>query len=586
MADFSTQLSETGGVGISTTPPAQDQSSKLFAEGVKVATDLFEKKVEVELEAKQKEVSSALLSQFTQRQLKIADMVGRGTLSAQQARMKWRSNVARAIQTSPELATDILDVHSKLTKTSGLGKTAADQAAEIDTRINAARTRGWTHEFATQEDQYGAMLAMEQFDNQNEMLKRQQQETALLNSQLETRSKTIGIQKGELELNRSLQKHQAEMGLATQAKAYYPKFKSQLGRVIEQVKSGQMTKEQGLLEMQGYRQELQSVVSATSLQAGRDVLTSMMTPLETMYQDAVKVVDGKLSADLYTNQLNQTIASLQLQQMGASKKFAHQVAMSRLFAGTNTMLALEMTLTSRDVLERVLEPDANVPSLFTEEARSITKFVKDSPDSSKLDDMDLQRKTTAVNKILQSFAKYGPVEDKLADAAHMLDYFASPSFQKESVENGIVTKENADNAKRVMDIMYEEKVLPLIQQEFSRDGFTFEIKPGDKAPEGANVRTERGYLTYKQVADKPVLAAVTPAFDGTGVRFVAREDLTGREAEAAQAKALQLNKKVAPKVNKFLHAGAHLSGSTDYRDFYEKSFNSLFSPDPSSVIRD
>jgi hypothetical protein len=65
---------------------------------------------------------------------------------------------------------------------------------------------------------------------------------------------------------------------------------------------------------------------------------------------------------------------------------------------------------------------------------------------------------------------------------------------------------------------------------------------------------------------------IKPVFTGSGITFMPRD---GSDAKT-KMKAQELNKKVAPVVNRFIRMGAHLQGNQNYKQVYESQYAAIF----------
>ncbi|MNL60002.1 hypothetical protein D3C87_1837770 [compost metagenome] len=82
----------------------------------------------------------------------------------------------------------------------------------------------------------------------------------------------------------------------------------------------------------------------------------------------------------------------------------------------------------------------------------------------------------------------------------------------------------------------------------------------------------RGLTPSNITPGAPATAVIKPYFSGGGVLF--RADPTA--STAVKNKVNDLNKSVAPIVNKLIRMDAHLGGDTNYKSSYDRNFKTIF----------
>jgi len=594
MADFSPTIdTPQGGGGRVAASPSADTTPLAVAQALGGVANIFMQQQALDAKATQqaavtfqeKQATDALAG-FQIGQIKLLDLMDRQLIPKSEGRLLLRSNTLQAIQDNPGLAGDFTKIQKDLTTTVGLGAIPSAALQAVAKQENEAFAKGWWKEGDSPEAKEEAMGKYRTFEHQLQLLDHQGKELAIENAKLSKRSATIGIDRAEINLKVEQHRQFSINALNTVSDAYYPKYRKDVEGIIAAVKAGEMDQQAGILALQGEFATIRQVAGGLGRGAGEDHLSNTLDPMKQLMDDAILVVNGKMELGIFQNSVELNQVRLQLQALKSSPEFAAYMAVGNLSRHIPINLLPNFTTTTQNMMIRMTDPNGSNSNILDSSKKSDTKAYYDTLKSMMKDvgtykpesKTELESNT---DNVLESITQFAASTRSAEDFAPTLQFLASPEYGKYSLENGIPV-EKARAAKITIQKVYEDSVLPAIQKEFSRAGVTFQLKIGEKAPEGAIAAPEsktQGALPSPSVT-QPSAALVEPVFLNGGVQFVPVEGLTGSQFQSAKSKAAGLNKSVIPVVNQFIRVGAHLEGRTDYQQVFEEQFNNIFSPSP------
>ena len=589
MADFSTGLSEVQGAGVSAPPAEIDPTAVGVVKGLEAVTDIFLENKEKEVELTANKLKNTVISSFTNQQLKLADAVEAGQMSPVKARMLMRSSVQQAITAHPELASDILGIQSKLTSTPGLAKSAAEQAQDLDDMKEEATDAGWVLPSMTNSEKEIKTREYFAWKKTGEEIKREQELVALENAKLATQSARLGISKSELDLQKTIRVETSKGHIRKLADAYIPKFRMDTEKVLAAFRRGEMDQQEAITAIRGQFSSIESIVNSVGIDAGRDYITTVVSPMERIKNSTEELLSGKLDQDTYESQVKSLVAQAKLNVLKqADDEYLNWMAVSQLSPNVPAEFVVGFTKVTTDLMAKMSNPEGQNGNVFDQDGQGVRTYYNSlkgvMSKSDKLGDGVKDEVVTHLSNTLSSIPEYAGSVKSVKQLLPTLDYLSSPEVGKWMAEKGGVPKENVEAARNAMMSLYEGKVLPLIQKEFSRHSVSFDVRLGEEAPEGEDVKRKlgKGFLAPLNIT-QPASSLVEPVFTGTGMSFKPIEGLTDSQARVAKGRAQELNKNVTPVVNKFIRMAAHLDGSLDYRKAFEENFVNLFAPQPEAV---
>jgi hypothetical protein len=158
--------------------------------------------------------------------------------------------------------------------------------------------------------------------------------------------------------------------------------------------------------------------------------------------------------------------------------------------------------------------------------------------------------------------------DELGSWGQTMDLLTSPDFADWMIKNdGLLPAGAAEKLDQVYTVQYENKVIPIIQEEYNRKAIEI-LDPGKPRP-GAN-------LTSVPMI-KPVEEFIIPKIMPSGsVKFILRgENLAGANKRRAEDIVQELNHgngetpSVAGEINRLIKSRAHIEAHKNYKSVWE-----------------
>lgn len=586
MAEFNTGISETTGaqfrpesptVQPSAVGPTLDIVSKV---GNTIAGALLGQQQQSAEVARQTAINSNL-EMFSQAQLKLADAVDTGGMSSAEARMRQRKNYTAAIANNPGLIAQFTEIQKGLTTTAGLSKNVAEGTeAEQMSLANekAASAAGWIQPTASPAERSEATQKYLQYQRAQEDLKAQAAELSLQRGKIGLQADRIGLasagvqlQSAKIGLMQKQREEQSRTALGNIADGYSYKFASDLGAIQKQVADGTITQQQGIEQAGNLHATLMSVVNKVGGDAPSSNLQNTVAPMTERYNNTLKFLTGDIDKTVLENQ-NFVADAKQKMLIKADPATARVVAVSQLFPAAAVTLMPTINNAVVGIMGRNMDPVTKPadPHPDTPEGKadnqtylnllkvnmnavssSVTGVTKETP----------QEVDTHVSQVLKGINAYQLSVSDPKDYNQVVDWLASPEFGKYASGRGIPS-DTATQAKQVLQEQYENSVLPLIKTEYDNAINVKRIPVQD--PKTGMINAE------EKVTE--ATANIKPVFTGAGITFM---PIDGSDAKT-KMKAQDLNKKVAPVVNRLIRMGAHLQGNQNYKQVYESQYAAIF----------
>lgn len=587
MADFS--LAQIGGPSGSSVQPKQgvqepsavEAASSLFSGIVQSFANsqpsLSERRYEAEAERQQK--LSVAGSRFATQQLQIADAVDQGGLSSQEARMRMRANYASAISNNPELTDEITKIHKDLIGTKGLGAVAAE-GTQKEQAFNAAMTQatkdGWVTSDMSQEQAAEATANWQSFNLAQQQIDAAQNEIALQRANIGLRTDRIGEstaqisnQKARLELQQKKLEVKSRQALGSMGDAFLPKFRNDAQAVLSQVERGEIDQKEAIDRLDGQWSTVQSLVYSVGSEAGQSHISNLTTPMRTVYENTRKRILGEIDTEVYDAQVENATAQ-QAAMLSGDPKIVQAVAVSKLLPNAPSIQNLAIDSVVANMLEKNSREEGSSANLTDpEDDAQVTDYLNLVKSNLRgvnsggelIGGKEAEKEVqTNLNQILKGVSAYSAAVDSPEQFNKLVDFFASSDFGDYAAGGGgKINSQYASNAKEVLQQQYEQAVLPLIEQEWSNASVTTSTLP--TSPTLGTTATE-----------EEATSVIQPSWSGTGVSFVSQD----RSNTRVNAKVRDLNKRVAPVLNRLIRMGAHLQGTKNYKQVYEANYAGLF----------
>lgn len=562
-----------------------------------------------QVQAKSKE-QARVMNQFSQNLLRISDLDQQGAFKSGDAIRQYRLQFARTLANNPTMEKDLLETYKAIVGTPGLGENVAkdfqqgkdNQNALILQNIQDAQKAGWGNaqmpmdeQVAWSEKHQQFLFAQSQMEAANAVLEHKIKENNLVSSGLSITSARLGIATGGVNLQRArlaLAKDQSQQqflnGVKNLSDAYFPKYSNDLEQITSAVKNGQMNKEDAIRQVQTQFAQMQQQVSGIALAHDNPgSVEAFMKPFELMTQRSIDQLNGKTLNTVATNDIANIQALQQQQLLVNDPDFLKLSAVSKTIPAGMGALQTSLGNVAIDMLKKagVINGDGTAPpNPVSDGTKSGSSGVKQFFDVLKRamvvgqsdSDPQLHQEIDAhVANVLHGVGVYGGTAQSPADLNHVVKYLASPEFGAYVKSNpNAVAGPNAERAKDVYTQEYQQKILPLIQDQFTALGTwsNATVQTGTTMVRSNDPRVGN----FPQPVATPTAEVVHPVFNGTGVSFVADPKYTN--IPQVQQKVKELNSQVAPVMNTLIRANAHLAGSSNYKSAYEALMEQLAPP--------
>lgn len=539
-------------------------------------------------------MAAGFVENFSQQQLQISEAVDMGELSSQEARMRMRANYAQAISDNPMLMDELTTAQKNIIGTSGLGKVAAE-GTEEEQRWNrilqSATDDGWIRPGMSSQQADEMANAYLDFQLAGEQLSRAQAELTYETGQVGLTRARLGVQKDQQALTRGamgiesdrigLQRLKAsvegEKALATMAGSYFQKFNSDIQEISRQVESGEIDEvsAQRLLDQQ--YAVVQNLVRGVGAEARSDYLNNLTTGFDDLYRSAGKYISGEMTLEALERRSNVDLAIQNNMITGDPDR-------ARVIATTNIVRhPLTGIMTDRAITGHLMEflsdngteegPPANLMNpryrqdnegyinILRPNLRSASEGTLEDDVNAPEGANPYEEVATHVQQTLRSVSAYSAAVDDPSEFNDVVQLFASDEFRDYATSGNLrFDQAEAQNAHEVLMAQYHEVFLPLLRNEW----------------EGANVdtgvlRAGSGVLATGEREQQPVGDLVQPSFVGGGFRFSTTSD-----NPRVRNKVREMNKDVAPVVNRMLRSSAHLERHDNYEKIYRELVEPLF----------
>lgn len=569
-------------------PSAAGAALNLFASLAPTAQQINQRR-----QAEQEQARSGAISRFQQEQLALAEAVDTGALSSQEARMRMRANYTRAISDNPLLVDDYTQAHQSIVTTAGLGKVAAE-GTEEEQRWNrvlqSATDAGWIKPGMGAVEADRSAEAFLDFQLAGEQLTRAQQELtyergqvglqgdrlSVANQQVSLQRGQIGLQSDSLRLNRLKGELQAESALGHMAGSYFQKFNGDINDLVARVEAGELDEVSAQRELDTQWAVIQNSIGGVGAQASGAYIDNLTSGFRNLYESSRQFISGEITAEALERR-SQVNLAIQTNMITGDPDRAAVIAAANVLRHpvSNALLTngVSSTLTSflAENGQRQGAPANLVNSARRGDTQSYLNILKPNMRSAVNGTLEedlgatsgspMDEVATHVNETLRSITAYQSAVEDPSDFNEVVDFFAGDEF-REYAQSGSVQfdAEQALNAREVLQAQYQEVVLPLVRDRFLESQTETSVLPSGS-----------GILGTSSSEGVETSSVITPQFSGGSFRFTTTSD-----SARVRAKLRDLNREVAPIMNRLIRSGAHLERHSNYDKVYNELAPRLF----------
>lgn len=587
MADFSY---EVGGVNSPITPqqPVQDNSRAVGLEFLgnaintlgNAAGDFIQIR-DKRIEAEQEGIKNQALASFSADQLRIVDAVESGAYGSSEGRMRMRKNLSQYIANNPAASAEITKLHNSLIKSSGLGNVITEGTQEeIQMRAveDQALRAGWIYPTMSADQKQAGIQAFFRFNQATTQLeyvtKQAQAQSAQIgvtNAQLTTAQKRQSLATGVMNqkitsLNLSMKENQvaSRNALSGVQGSLATKTANDLEAIRVDLDAGKIDRETAVRMANQKIFEVEQFGAQIGASAGADYVNALSTPMRNMAQNYVDYLSGKTTLETLNNQTNINTATVTAQ-MGADPELAKYIATNKLLPQATILVQDKVNTAIIDFFKRGdaqkpidLVPDFDEDKVQMSDYLSALKDNAAAVNSGNLSGPQGQPAIDSLNthfeQVVKGISVYQGAADNASQYSHVIDFLADTQVNKYSVSKGGIA--NADSSSQALDVLtyqYENSLIPLIKEEWQ-----------NATLQGQWVTSpDRGRMVQ---GEAPVGKYIYPEFTGSGILFKGSGDVQ------VTRKVKELNKKVAPLLNKMIRAQATLEGTSDFKAIYERDY--------------
>lgn len=596
MADFTTNVGGSSGPAPQPLQPVQDKSGLIALNAI---SDIGGKLLSVGAAAIQKnqarEEQSALntlVGGFAQKQVNIASAVETGEISSQEGRMRMRTNYTQAISENPGLVDVLAKTQKEIVTTAGLGSVVVEGTEQEQMQRELTKTAvnaGWVKANASSEEAAAGVEAYRQFKRHQEDINAMQNQLSLDSAQIGLSRAKIGLQTDKIQqvtagyaqqsarmgLEEKVQQQRSQVAVGGMADAYYWKLNSELEDIKQRKAANQLTPQEAVQLADQAFSTVQQAINMTGRTAGSDYVSNVTAPMKGLYENSKQFLTGEIDEKVL-NTKNAVTLGLTKQNLLGDPEVAKIAAVSNLFGPATLALQGEITNTVVKILGKNADPSPDtkphdvLPDTPEAKRDNSTYLSTVKANMNGLDGVSADKQAATVEElnanvtnILKSIDVHSLSVSNPAEYNQVTDFLASPEYGRFTTKGGGIHEAAAANANIVLQSQYVDKVAPLIQHQY-QEAQVDKVSLAQSLAAGRNGRVP--------IETQSAANVIKPFFSGGGVVFRADPGAS----TVVKNKVNDLNKTVAPIVNKLIRMDAHLNGDTNYKSSYDRNFQTIF----------
>lgn len=527
---------------------------------------------EAELQAKVN--TGTAVSRLTGQLSTIANAVEAGEMKPSEAGVRKRAILSSMQAENPIDAENLMQAFNAFGQDAGaISKTGTEDFQIQKDRYKEATMAGYVKPWMSSDQK---TEATENYFNKKlltEQLQEQQKRLALLNEQASLQGKGLSNAKSQIELDQARLQLQQRSTIKQVADASMPEFRNNMRSYIEQAKQPGADKTAIQQAMAAEFQTLQAAVSSLGADAGGEYASNLFAPFKAIYDSSVAFASGKITEQAYQTEVDTRIG-LQSLNLTGDPADARTLAILKMVPGasTNLSISIDQLAKGKSTLAKNSEGQDGSRVLpanpyDTAEADSYSNYLKYIGDRAKesvsgtmVGGEDAQKDLDHhMSMVIKGGATYANTVENPQDMKLLADFVASDSFGAYVAKKGGVPG----------DAKTKEAVTYLFQQEY--------IGQAEKA-----IKNEFTRATVSRVgegkgarggATAPAPEKIELVYSGGTAMFKAK---AGSEKDVmVQTVTKDLNKNVAPLVNRLTRISAHLQGDRNYKAAFDTIYNNM-----------
>ncbi|MGU3429980.1 hypothetical protein [Enterobacter hormaechei] len=524
--------------------------------------------------------------------------VAQGTLSQSAAQRQQRALYSQLITDNPHLTEKLTDFTKAIGSTKGLGDTLAEGTA-VDQQIVAdtksATAQGFISPGMTPDEQEKGLNLYRQREQQmgemkfySQQLDIQKQKMSIVAQQESIAASRVQRANAAADLTLKKNKMYAQQAVADFANNAYQHTQTRLGDIGKQLAAGQINQEQALAATNMIKDEIMAQTMKMRGVAGGDYIDSLSKPIFDSIDARNKFLSGQITEDVLKTKLN-TLESKSALPFMSDPEMARIITTSKyLGAVTNTDVLGSFGDYMSKFLKKNGSPTAtpNNPltddpdekeqtKVYTGSLIDVTNGLANKNPAIADPKGTFDELQTHVNQLLKGVGSFSGAHSNPKDYNEVVNYMADPAFLNYQKLGGRIDQSNLESVKNVISVNYMDKLVPTVQREWEQAssvvGFPQQVK-------------QVGAIAMPVPNTQPADKTLRYVWSGNTIEF--RPAKGYEDNRGVIAKAGDLQKKLAPVINKSVMMRAHLDGSSDYTKYFKMSEAEMFgvnTQDTSSV---
>lgn len=553
---FGSDVTQTADLQSAITPQQGVAEKPVLLQGL---GSLFEQ-AGAALKAKREGDALVSVSEFTKKQLLVADALDQGRISSSaHARTLMRKNLLDAIDSNPAIAADLIKAQASIVGLPG-GADIVQEGNEQE-QLNRARKEQLVSagllspdaDEATYKTVESTVRVAEEASRQHQMRMQTLDEELKTGQVTEARRKQIEAEREQVTID----------FMRNAAPAEYLNVENQMKSIMNNPNMSESDKVMALDDMWAkWNSENASRFGDVSAHAG----SSFAKPFEMLYNNYKKRMTGEINDEELKRQGDRALAAQRAIAL-TDPRIARLAVTSDLFgnSGMVEVLAKDPASGAFEAYTDYLagnrsDTDRAPKNPYVKEVgdrAGLKGFLKEVTDG--LNSGDQARATAAADAFgvtLDSMLDYeGMLRRDPASAIEIVNWMASPDFLKAAQANPQLLS-NAGELRDILERNYDDEVWAMVRREFTNANVTT-VNPGMISDSGD---------VSGAIEQTPTTEGITVRGTANGVEFVANDP----SDRAMAAEARRLNKELKPVINNTLKAGAHLEGRTDYENVWNE----------------
>lgn len=535
------------------------------------------------------------MSGYAQKITNLNSGVAQGSIKQADAQRMQRAAYNQLIANHPELTEKATSLNSSLAGSAGLGDTlskgtAVDQALQ-DQKKAAASNNFITSDMTPQEQEQGLQQwlahnrALDDMNFRSKQLGLQQQVTSIQAQQENMAYTRVQRANALADLKIKNNRVAVQGSVADFASGVQTQVTNQLRGIADQVRTGKMTNEQGMMQAQQLHDQFSQSLSQVRGAAGADYVDGIAKPIENVFTAYGGFISGKVQGDALQQQLQTQQISAQLPIM-KDPEMAHIYGLSKLTG--NLFQPVIQSLVSghtMDLVKNALQggPHGNVTpdnpqqqsgaKTYMDSIKHVWSSVTGGDPMIQDPKGTIQEVKSHANQVLGGISRFASSQENPSQLNNALDFLSSPEFLQIRKSGGGLDASAIAGATNAISINYNDKLIPTVQQEWRNNRTTTSVSlPAGGFPGAVG--------NAASSTDASTQNAVRYVWNGNSLVFSPAAGYERNQGAIAKAKYLQ--QKVAPLINRQVRVAAHLDGSDNYTKYFHQEEQAYFG-DPAST---